>query len=437
MTTENKTFKTRLKNMPDFSNKKPTSFEYKGVRQLHVELTNRCNAACPLCPRFHANSALIRPDLKLNDISLEEFKTWFPPALLKQLKLILFCGVHGDPCIAQDTLEIVKYITDANPNLPLQFNTNGGMRNPEWWAELGAVLATNKHSRLIFSVDGLEDTNHLYRRNVQWHKLMNNVKAFIGAGGRAYWDYLIFQHNEHQLDEAKQLAIDLGFIEFNPKKSLGFIAGDDLVPVPVLTKTGSFDYWIYPPTDPKNRNLENPKNIHTEIPIYTFTPDQYKNIKQGDPIARYKESYKNIYSDEILEGSFPVEDNYSIDCKYLRLNGYDNEPETELFIDNFGNVMPCCYVGTHYNSTFPATETKQIHYEFDKYGRDNFNLNLKTLKEILDEGHLNKLFVDSWKKKSFHHGKMLFCAKTCGQNSQVDRINQHEGRTILKDEDVK
>jgi hypothetical protein len=44
----------------------------------------------------------------------------------------------------------------------------------------------------------LEDTNHLYRENVEWKKIMENARAFISAGGTAHWDMLIFDHNKHQ-----------------------------------------------------------------------------------------------------------------------------------------------------------------------------------------------------------------------------------------------
>ena len=47
---------------------------------------------------------------------------------------------------------------------------------------------------LDFSVDGLEETNHLYRQGVKWEHVERNMKAFINAGGRARWDYLIFQN---------------------------------------------------------------------------------------------------------------------------------------------------------------------------------------------------------------------------------------------------
>ena len=69
----------------------------------------------------------------------------------------------------------------------------------------------------VFSIDGLEDTNHLYRRNVKWEKVIENARSFITAGGKAHWDMLVFEHNKHQVDEAKSYANKLGFVWFRSK----------------------------------------------------------------------------------------------------------------------------------------------------------------------------------------------------------------------------
>ena len=46
-----------------------------------------------------------------------------------------------------------------------------------------------------------------------------NVEAFIGSGGNAQWDMLVFKHNEHQVDACEKLARDLGFKWFRAKVS--------------------------------------------------------------------------------------------------------------------------------------------------------------------------------------------------------------------------
>lgn len=404
----------------------PAAFDnYPLVNHLHIELTNRCNAACPMCMRFHQSSPLLRPDLTLGEISLEQFKSWFSIEFLKQVKVILFCGVHGDPCIAQDTLEITEYIVKNSPNTHLLFNTNGGMRNPEWWGKLGAVLKADPYNWVTFSIDGLEDTNHIYRRNVKWDKLIANVKAFIDAGGRAHWDFLIFKHNEHQLDEARQLAETLGFTSFIPKKALGVDDGKDLYPMGALNKEGQLDYIIEAPLDPKNRNLENYGKIGG-ISAHPFTLEEYKKQKDGNLIQYYhKDKYTKIY-EVISDRDYDEKDSCQVKCKSLR------EGVVDIFIDNYGNVLPCCYVGTHLNGNYDDDKTLQLHHEVKKYGLDKFNLNHNSFENIIKERHIDRVFTNSWTKESIKDGKLLFCADTCGQNSSIDRIYTHEGRKELK-----
>lgn len=403
----------------------PTRFDYKQINHLHIELTNRCNAACPMCMRFHQSSPLLRPDLELGEISFEQFKTWFKPELIKQQNLILFCGVHGDPCIAHDTLEIVEYIIESSPETVITFNTNGGMRNAEWWAKLGTLLKYNPDSSVTFSIDGLEDTNHIYRRNVKWDKLMTNVKSFISAGGRAYWDYLIFRHNEHQIEEARELAKDLGFVWFLPKKALGLDDGTNLHSMGALNKEGKLDYVIMPPLNAKNRNLEIYKQIDGPSG-HEFTLEHYNTQKEEKLIQKtHKWSYDRIY--EVIDNSkYEKENSCQIKCKSFRPD------KTDVFIDNFGNVLPCCFVGTHLNGNYADDKTLQLHHEIKKYGLEKFNLNHNTFENIINERHIDKVFVDSWTKDSVANGKMLFCADTCGQVSKIDKIYTHEGREYLK-----
>lgn len=405
----------------------PTNFSdyYHKINHLHIELTNKCNAACPMCMRFHQSSPLPRTDLILSEISLDQFKSWFPPKLLKQLIQILFCGVHGDPILASEVYEITDYIMSSNPKINLQFNTNGGMRNPEWWEKFGKLLSKNPENRVVWSVDGLEDTNHLYRRNVQWSKLSANFTAYINAGGRAHWDYLIFKHNEHQIEQAKEYAKQIGFKEFIPKKALGVDDGKNLHPMGALNKQGKLEYIIEAPINPKNRNLENP-GMNGSPSVNEFSIESYNKMKEEKSAQRYhKWKYERIY-EVIDETKYEKENNCKIKCKSLR------EGVVDIFIDNYGNVLPCCYVGTHLNSTLPYDSTLQLHYEVKKYGLEKFNLNNYSFEEILKSRHLDNVFTDSWSKDSVKNGKMLFCAETCGKVSSIDKIYTHEGKEKLK-----
>jgi MoaA/NifB/PqqE/SkfB family radical SAM enzyme len=391
------------------------------LKQIHIELTNACNAACPMCVRFYRNSPLPRPDLEVGQITLDKFKQYFPPEILQPCAKIMFCGVHGDPCMARDMLEICEYIQEnTTMKFAIQVHTNGGMRNPEWWAELGKVFAKRNQMtwecwRVIFSVDGLEDTNHIYRRNVKWNNLIANIKAFTGAGGNAGWEYLIFKHNEHQLEEAEALSKELGFKLFIPKKALGVAHDNMLQPMSALSKEGKLEYVIEAPTIAKYRNVENPEGISAP-PKLEFKIEDYRKLKETKSNENYKARVDSVY-DIIAKQDLKKLDSCEIKCKASKDWG-----AKEIFVDNFGRVIPCCYIGTHLNGADTNINTLQLHKAMDDYGWDNFDLNKHSLKEILDAGHLDRVFADTWSKGSIKEGKMGYCASICGEESRVDRV---------------
>ena len=190
-------------------------YQYKDIKQVHLEVTEKCNAACPMCPRNISggkeSSFIINAELSLADC-----KKMFDPAFIKQLNIMYMCGNYGDPMMAKDTLKIFKYFREHNSKMKLRMNTNAGARPAKWWVELAKTIG--KRGRVVFSVDGLKDTNHLYRQHVKWNIVERSMKAYIGAGGIARWDYLVFKHNEHQVEEAKKLSQKLGFAGFQAKK---------------------------------------------------------------------------------------------------------------------------------------------------------------------------------------------------------------------------
>jgi MoaA/NifB/PqqE/SkfB family radical SAM enzyme len=152
------------------------------------------------------------------ELTLNQIKELFSPQFIKQLDKMFMCGVLGEPAAGKETLDIFRYFRELNPNITLGMNTNGGLRNVWWWESI-AKLLSKQGDYVVFSIDGLEDTNHVYRINVNWKMLMRNAKAFVNAGGSAHWDMLVFEHNEHQVDMAQKFAKELGFSWFRAKVS--------------------------------------------------------------------------------------------------------------------------------------------------------------------------------------------------------------------------
>ena len=180
---------------------------------LHLEPTDACNAACPQCSR---ETDLSFDKKNLHHLTIDQIKQQLDDSIIGNLDKMFMCGDYGDPAAGKHTLDIYRYFRSINPEISLGMNSNGGLKDTSWWTELGNILNTEKDYS-VFSIDGLEDTNHIYRINVNWNKVIENAQAFIKAGGRAHWDMLVFEHNEHQVNDCEKLARDLGFKWFRAK----------------------------------------------------------------------------------------------------------------------------------------------------------------------------------------------------------------------------
>jgi len=151
-------------------------------------------------------------------LTMDQILRVFDKEKIQQLDKMFMCGNYGDPAAGKYTLDIYQEFRNINPDIVLGMNTNGGLQSTVWWHHLGTMF-NQPQDYVVFSIDGLEDTNQVYRKNVNWRKLMSNVEAYISAGGSAHWDMLIYKHNQHQVDACEQLARDMGFQWFRAKVS--------------------------------------------------------------------------------------------------------------------------------------------------------------------------------------------------------------------------
>jgi hypothetical protein len=184
------------------------------------------------------------------DLSLDRLKELFSEDFIRGLDKMFACGDYGDPAVAKECLAIFEWFKDINPNIVLGMNTNGGVRNTKFWKSLAEIMY-GPLDYVVFSIDGLEDTNHIYRVNVQWKKLMENVQAYIGAGGKAHWNMLTFAHNEHQVEECRAMAEDMGFNLFLHKVSSRFLER----PIEFLKPPKGYNY-VQPTGKPHCHALE-------------------------------------------------------------------------------------------------------------------------------------------------------------------------------------
>lgn len=206
----------------------------RDTKVLHLEPTDVCQAACPMCAR---ETNKLFDKTRQNHLSMDQILKLVDPDQIASLDKMFMCGNYGDPAAGKYSLDIFNNFRKINPTITLGMNTNGALQNVYWWSNLADIFNQPK-DYVVFSIDGLEDTNHIYRKNVLWSKLIENATSFINAGGSAHWDMLVYQHNEHQVELCQQLAKDLGFKWFRAKVSNR--PTTDKIKLPVSWQTPKF-----------------------------------------------------------------------------------------------------------------------------------------------------------------------------------------------------
>lgn len=352
-------------------------YRYQDIKSVHMEITTRCNASCPQCSRNIAGGR-VNPALPLVELEIAEIEQILPVSFLRQLDYLQICGNYGDPMVARDTLKAFNYFRRANPAIRLAMHTNGSGRTAGWWQSLAQVIDV-----CHFGIDGLEDTNHLYRRGTNWSKVMDSAESFINAGGKAKWTFIVFRHNEHEVEQAAALAEKMGFSEFTVKRTKRFFQGGRLQEkLQVLDRDGHPEYELEPPRNSIWQNT--PANDLAERIAHGMDYDQW--------LAETE-----------------------IDCQAAR--------KKKVYLTAEGLIFPCCYLAGNLYSPGASRPKQQLWDLLNGLdaGIQAINAKHQTLQDIVEGPVFQNLIPAGWHKSSAGTNRLMVCARVCGQCDMVGR----------------
>ena len=360
-------------------------YAYEEIRHIHLEPTTRCNAACPMCARNVRG--VTAQGLGLADLSIADVRAILPESFMAQITGFDLCGAYGDPALATDVAKMVDYVHDASPSCLISLYTNGGVRSPAWWQRLAGSLGS--HGRVIFAIDGLAQTNGIYRRGVDFGKVMANAAAFISAGGEARWDFLAFKHNQHDIPGARQLSREMGFRKFSVKKTDRFLE----------------PFYEFSPEHEDSPDL-------THFPIYGDNGDSIVGYLEppGDPDLVNATAQKFASTAGPAAHLMRLFDTTPISCRILDTNS--------VFISARGLAFACCWTYVQ------ATRATQGGYRADSGdqmrelvesagGFAAIDARRVGLRAVVD-GPLFAAIEESWSRPSVAEGRLKVCARACG-----------------------
>jgi len=332
-------------------------YQLKDIRHVHLEISSRCNAACPLCPRnfygYPYNDGYVE-----HDMTLDEAQKIFTKDFLTQINEIYVNGNFGDAVMNAETVPILSYFRETNPLLKISISTNGGARDRDYWESLAHLNIV-----VLFCIDGLEDTHSLYRQNTLYSTVIRNAGIFIAAGGHAVWKMIEFDHNQHQWDQARKLSMAMGFQEFR-------LVNHGRDQAPVFNNQGQLTHVIGTPT-------------------------------QTD----FKILFDSRKTDEVLlEDIVPGRSPRPIKCQVQK--------SKSVYISSTGDVYPCCFLGFNPREYGHGAYHQAANAQIKKILKPN-NAVQNDLESCIS------WFADvekSWKIPEFEQGRQIICNDVCGQS---------------------
>ena len=256
---------------------------------FHIEPTSKCTLECPLCDRTWFYETFKKRNL--HEVNVNNIIKFVGP----NAKITL-CGNNGDPIYHSKFLELCQKFKDNN--CKIHIHTNGSAKTINWWTKLKNILGKGDH--ITFAIDGLEDTNHLYRKNAKWDSIMRAIEVLKHREFKTIWKFIVFKHNQHQIYKAGKLSKELAFDEFKIEQSDRWLGKKDL------------------------------------MPDREYVDDYYKHQEK----VLVNKEYTTNMSPQCLKNNLPSE---------------------HLYIDAEGDFYPCCWIGTYrykYKSLFSPKKAK-------------------------------------------------------------------------------
>ena len=279
-----------------------------------VDPMNACQLACPGC--VHSNRS---KELKLFDwgpgvLSESMFagfmRRYGPYAIEAE-----FCN-YGEPLLNRNTPQLIRLAKTYLVRTML--STNMGVKHFDAEAYVNSGL-----DYMTVAIDGAtQSVYEKFRRKGDIEAVFNNVRTLIQTKKRmgkrtplVSWQFLAFEHNQHEIDDAIKMARSLGVDQFVVATPFD-VSPDD--PSILASKQPPRTVVFRP--DGSQGMLENWNPFPAEI--------------QAEPIEQeFAASWRERLADQSDAGSLDPQASSRHTCHYLYKN---------IVMDGTGRILPCC-----------------------------------------------------------------------------------------------
>lgn len=181
-------------------------------KYIRLDASTICQLKCPAC-YMRKNPDLVKKGCKIGSLSFDNFKKLIDDNILEKIEL----SNSGEIFMNKDLVKIIEYGYKNGVTMTI---TNGVNLN-YLTDEQAEALVKYQVDTITVSLDGAsQKTYEIYRQGGNYQQVLNNVKKIIKYKKKyksrfpfINWKFIVFGHNEHEIEKAKKEAKKLGVDE--------------------------------------------------------------------------------------------------------------------------------------------------------------------------------------------------------------------------------
>lgn len=183
-------------------------------KKINLEACSMCQLRCPGCA-LRNNPELTKETCGFGYLSFKNFKKLVDDNAIEEIEL----SNSGEIFLNPEIIDIIKYANEKNISL-IDYD---GVNLNYLTDEMAEALVLYNVECLTVSIDGASPESYpIYRRGGDFNTVINNIKKInyykkLYNSNNPYliYKFILFGHNEHEIDKAKALAKELNMqIEF-------------------------------------------------------------------------------------------------------------------------------------------------------------------------------------------------------------------------------
>lgn len=176
-----------------------TYIKHESTTGINIDTTYRCVFRCSQCLRQQiGGTAVIK---RSHDLAEKDFQK-----ILDFYHKIHFCGQISDPIYHPRFLKLLEICE----GIRVVVSTVGSGKSDDWWDQ--AFSYNKDKTQWTFGVDGINEKSEIYRIGSNFKDTWNKMQKGVSLGQIIVWQYIVFDYNEQDMDEAIKIAKDNNFV---------------------------------------------------------------------------------------------------------------------------------------------------------------------------------------------------------------------------------